>query len=87
MHVTQITLQVNPNITQSLLDYLNNFSKNDLKIITKQEVSVDELCDKIQKVDISQMGGFLAKYIDEPISDKDIEEAITQGVVDRAYKK
>ncbi|TWV83906.1 hypothetical protein [Moraxella sp. VT-16-12] len=87
MHVTQITLQVNSNITQSLLDYLNNFSKNDLKIITKQEISVDELCDKSQKVDISQMGGFLAKYIDKPISDRDIEEAITQGIVDRAYKK
>lgn len=87
MHVTQITLQVNSNITQSLLDYLNNFSKNDLKIITKQEISVDELCDKSQKVDISQMGGFLAKYIDKPISDRDIEEAITQGIVDRAHKK
>lgn len=87
MQVTQITLQASPNIIENVLEYLNHFSKTDLQIIATQQIPSDDLNVKNERVDISQMGGILSKYVDKPISDAEIEEAITQGICQRVMIK
>ncbi|OOR87216.1 hypothetical protein B0181_10880 [Moraxella caviae] len=87
MQVTQITLQASPSIAGNILEYLNSFSKNDVKIVAKQEVAFDAPLDVKERLDISQMGGILAQYTDRPISDDEIQDAITQGMMGRAYPK
>lgn len=88
MQATQITLQASPTIVENVLAFLNNFSNKDLQIIAKQEItSDDEVFLTQERKDISQMGGILANYLEKPITDEEIQEAITQGVLQRAYPK
>lgn len=86
MQATQITLQASPTVIENVMAFLNNFSQKDLQIIAKQEIITDEdaLLNK-ERRDITQLGGILAQYVDKPITDEDIEEAITQGMMQRAY--
>ena len=88
MQATQITLQASPTIVENVLAFLNNFSNKDLQIIAKQEItSDDDVFLTQERKDISQMGGILANFVEKPITDEEIQEAITQGVLQRAYPK
>ena len=86
MQATQITLQASPTVIENVMAFLNNFSQKDLQIIAKQEIITDEdaLLNK-ERRDITQLGGVLAQYVDKPITNEDIEEAIRQGIMQRAY--
>lgn len=88
MQATQVTFQASPQIVEAVLTLLNGFSKTDVQIIAKKDVLIEAQNDGVkERTDISQMGGILAKYVDKPLSNDDIDEAILQGITQRAYPK
>ncbi|MDO5651996.1 MAG: hypothetical protein Q4G13_07695 [Moraxella sp.] len=80
------TLQASDDIIHQVKDFLNQLSSQDFLFIktTETELTADY---SFGKKDMAQLGGILSAYTTHKISNHDINQAITQGVIDRVYPK
>ncbi|MBE9578762.1 MULTISPECIES: hypothetical protein [Moraxella] len=75
------TIEVNDNVLENFLRVLNNFSKNDVKII---ESMPKEPVNKV--VENDSLSGMFAHYVTHRLSDEEIEEGIVEGAYGRAMR-